>query len=177
MRPGSPRPCRRRLYLLEVEGGRAYPSPPGTAEAVPVNTGRSQRRANLDRRLSRECPREDCSGDGQADRAADLAEEDQVACRHPQLLPRHGVLDDDREDRQRWADAEAGDELPDVQDRRRRVRAQVGHQVQTTGDGEQGDHRQPLVVARAADVLAAQDRAEDQSGQERQELIARFRRR
>ena len=46
----------------------------------------------------------------------------------PSCAERHGVLDDDREDRERRADAEAGDEHPEPDDRHRRVLGELGHQ-------------------------------------------------
>ena len=62
------------------------------------------------------------------DRAADLAEERQVRRRHAELPERHRVLDDDRGHRERRADAEAGDEHPEPDDRHGRVLGELGHQ-------------------------------------------------
>jgi hypothetical protein len=60
--------------------------------------------------------REDRADEREGDRAADLPEERQVRVATPSCLERHGVLDDDREDREGRADAEAGDEHPQPDD-------------------------------------------------------------
>ena len=64
------------------------------------------------------------------DRAADLLEERQAARRHADPVGRDRVLDDEREDRERRPDAQAGDDHPEPQDRPVRVGVEVGQQEQ-----------------------------------------------
>src|SRR6476619_5851587 len=70
------------------------------------------RRHELSWRLCCERRPEDRARDSEPDRPADRLEERQVAGRRPQALDRHAVLDDQREDRERRTDADAGDEHP-----------------------------------------------------------------
>ena len=67
------------------------------------------------------------------DRSADLLEERQAARRVADPVGRHGVLDDEREDRERRADAEAGQDHPQPQDRPVGVGVEVRHQEQPDG--------------------------------------------
>ena len=95
---------------VQVEPDRRSPPPAragrtaawkagGTVALIWAKTGPSWAGSSLAERRARTC----VPGDGQADRAADLAEEGQVGGRHAELLERHGVLDDDREHRRAWA--------------------------------------------------------------------------
>ena len=68
---------------------------------------------------------EDRAGDRQADRPADLLEEREAARRDPDPVGGHGVLDDQREDRERRTDAEAGEDHPEPEHRAVGVGVQV----------------------------------------------------
>ena len=79
--------------------------PPASALA---SSGGTSGGGELPRHLLDERCAEDRAGDRQADGPADLLEERQVAGRGPEPLDRHAVLDDEREHRERRADAEPG---------------------------------------------------------------------
>jgi len=92
--------------------------------------------------------------DRETHRATDLAEERQVARGNPELLEGHRVLDDDREDRKRWPDADPGDEHPEEQRREVGVGGQVSHEEQADcHERDRGDDH-GLVAAGAGDDLA-----------------------
>ena len=93
----------------------------------------------------------------------------------PSSAERHGVLDDDREDRERRPDAETGQEHPQPDDRQRGVRA-FSWVMNRVADADQDDRpdQQPLVATGARHEEPGHDGAEDQPDHQGQRGQARI---
>jgi hypothetical protein len=148
--------------LAEIAGplqvGAGSPAAPGEGRGEWLgHAGRHQ----PGRHLLGEPLAEDGAGDGQPDRAPDLLEERDAACRCADLLRRHGVLDDQGEHRERRPDAETRQDHPEPEDRPIRVGAQVRHEEEAERQQDQrADHHQLVAMGPRHD-LAGGDRRED----------------
>ncbi len=131
-------------------------------------------RDELRRDLGLDPVREQRAGDRQADRSSDLLEERQAACRHADPVGRHGVLDDQGEHRERRPDPEPGQGHPQPEDGAVRFGPEVGHEEQRQAEQQQRPEHQVLVAADAGHDLAGRDRAEDEPGEQREDVVARF---
>ena len=84
-------------------------------------------------------------------------------------------MHDERKDREHRPDPEAGDEHPRPEDRERRVRSEVRKEEQTDRERDGCAEREQLVPAGARDDLAGRHRADDESAEQRQDLVTRLR--
>ena len=168
--------CRREDLRPEIAGARQVElaAPAAAGEGVD-HLLRHSGRDELRRDLRLHPVREQRSGDRQPDGPADLLEEREAARGDADPIGRHGVLDDQREDRERRPDPEPGESHPQPQGRAIRRGPEVREEQQRRRQQQERAEDQELVAPDPGDDLAGRDRAEDQSRQQGQDVVTRLR--
>ena len=129
-------------------------------------------RDELLRHLLQQLAAEDRARDREADRPAELLEQRQAARAGPEVAHWHGVLHRQREDREGRPDAEAGDEHPQPQERKRRIGPEVRHQEEAEREQEHRSDDQCLVPTGPRHELSGADGGDDQTADKREDLVA-----